>query len=332
VASTRLLSVVVTSYTTERLPDVYELLASIKAQSYPYLETVFVAERSTELCKKVKSYGDENSVPNLKVVFNDGEQGASAARNLGVKEAKGDIIAFVDDDTVLFPDWADEMVKAYLDSAIVGVTGPAFPLWEDKSMSWFPEEFYWITSCTAWCDWQRSTDVRNIWTMNGSFAREVFDGGDFFSPDCGLRNGKRTSWRDPPSEEIDLSMRVKEHFHKRIIYAPDVKVQHRVGRYRLGWRFISQRSYSVGYQRRLLRTLYPHAENGKDNLSQEHQLLKRIFTRLLPDIFRTFFTHPVVAGRKLHVTVTSLIFVSLGYYSYLFSRQSGKLQRKEIGS
>ncbi|MCL0073618.1 glycosyltransferase [Dehalococcoidia bacterium] len=175
-----LLSIIVTSYTTERLGDIYELLNSIKAQSYPDIETIFIAERSPELYERVKEYGEEifrdsvetgrdsveirslnldeaQPIPKnlpFKVLFNDGEPGLSAARNLGIKEAKGDIIAFVDDVVVLFSDWAEEMVKSYEDDSIIGVTGPAFPLWEDESMKWLPEEFYWYSKlhCLVWLE------------------------------------------------------------------------------------------------------------------------------------------------------------------------------------
>jgi len=78
----------------------------------------------------------------LKVILNDGKYGLSTARNVGIKHANGDIIVFVDDDVLLCPDWAEKMVEAYKDNAIIGVTGPAFPLWEDASMAWFPKEFY----------------------------------------------------------------------------------------------------------------------------------------------------------------------------------------------
>jgi glycosyltransferase involved in cell wall biosynthesis len=161
-----LLSIIITSYTIERSRDIYELMNSIKAQTYPNIETIFVAESSAELFDKVKIYAAENNNINITVVFNDGEPGLSAARNLGIKEAKGDIIAFVDDDTVLFNDWAEEMVKTYTDDSIIGVTGPAFPLWEDEEAGkWFPEEFYWVISCTAWSGWSDVRRVRNAWGM-----------------------------------------------------------------------------------------------------------------------------------------------------------------------
>ncbi|MDD3678609.1 MAG: hypothetical protein PHD14_05220, partial [Dehalococcoidales bacterium] len=50
------LSLVITSYTTERLNDIYELLDSIKEQTYRNMETIFVVERSQELRDKLNDY------------------------------------------------------------------------------------------------------------------------------------------------------------------------------------------------------------------------------------------------------------------------------------
>ncbi|HEY40753.1 MAG TPA: glycosyltransferase [Dehalococcoidia bacterium] len=314
-----LLSIVITSYTTERLRDIYELMDSIKNQTYPDIETIFVTESSMELFDKVKAYASENATFNLAVVLNNGEQGLSAARNIGIKQAKGDIIAFVDDDTVLFDNWAEQVVMAYADDSIIGVTGPALPLWEDESMSWFPEELYWVISCTAWSGWNEVREVRNAWGMNMSFRREAFERAGLFVSDFGLHNSRRTGWADPPSEDVDLSIRVRESTGKHIVYNPDVRVRHRVYSYRIKQKFIIHRAYSVGYQRRMLKRLYPEAENGKDLLGQEHQLLRRILTWLFPSIFGTFLTNPVIAWRRLSVTMTALFFVAIGYYSPLLN-------------
>ena len=316
-ASQPLLSIIITSYTTERINDIYELLDSIKAQAYPNIETIFVAERTQELIDRIGDYANRQRIPNLKLLFNDGEPGLSAARNVGVGEARGDIIAFIDDDVVLLPDWAEEIVKAYTDDSVIGVTGPASPLWEDESMSWFPEEFYWIISCTAWCDWKETTEVRNAWGMNMSFRREAFEKAGNFIPRFGLCNSSRAKWADPPSEDVDLSLRAKSKTGKRIIYSPDAAVRHRVYAHRIKQRFVMQRAYSVGYQRRMIKRLYPDIKDGDRLLNQEHRLLKRILGRLFPDILKNLFVNPVIAWRKSWVTFTALTFVALGYYSHL---------------
>ena len=169
-----LLSIIITAYTAERLNDIYDLLKSIKSQTYLNTETIFVVEHSYELLGKVNSYAVELNILHLKVFFNDGEPGLSAARNVGIKAASGDIIAFVDDDVLLYPDWAEKMVKAFCNDCIIGITGPALPLWEDDSMAWFPQEFYWIISCTAWDDENRVKEVRNAWGMNISGEKQYY--------------------------------------------------------------------------------------------------------------------------------------------------------------
>jgi len=307
-------SVIITSYTTQRLGDIFELLDSIKAQTCTNIETIFVAERSMELYSRVQAYVQENGIPNAKVIFNDGETGLSAARNLGIKEAKGDIIAFVDDDVLLSPAWVEEMVKTYQDDSIIGVTGPASPLWEDETMSWFPEEFYWIMSCTAWSDWNETREVRNAWGQGMSFRRAAFEKCGLFLNEFGFHKG-------PMAEDNEFSLRVRTRTGKSIVYCPTLKLWHKVHKYRLSWKFIKERAYWIGYSRHMLTRYYSQkAVNQTDILSQEHQLLKRILTRLFPSIARGFFTNPVVAWRKLLVSVTALFSVALGYYSYLLPK------------
>ncbi|MEE8373612.1 MAG: glycosyltransferase [Dehalococcoidia bacterium] len=311
------LSVIITCYALDRLSDLLALLDSVTMQTYRPLETILVLESSRELFDQVSSYVGERKIPNTKVLFNSGEEGLSAARNMGVGRARGDIIAFVDDDSVLFPNWAEEMVKPYSSEDIIGVTGPAVPLWEEAGMAWFPEELYWIVSCTAWCEWDKMTEVRNGWGMNMSFRREVFDQGELFSHAFGLRDANRTCWVDPPSEDVDLSLRVKAKTGKTIVFVPTVVVKHRVYRRRLRMSFIRRRAFSVGYQRRMLGRLYPDIDTGSDPLGQEHRLLRRIARRLLPDIARTLLQDPITGWRKLSVTANALAFVAIGYLAPL---------------
>ncbi len=311
-----LLSIVITSYTTERLNDIFELLDSLQSQTYSKMETIFVAERSIELYDRVKVYTEEKGIANTRVLFNHGEPGLSAARNLGIKEAKGEIIAFVDDDALPFPDWAGEMAKTYQDDSIIGVTGPAFPLWDDESMSWFPEEFYWIISCTAWADWNKLTEVRNAWGMNMSFKREAFEKYGLFKNELGFHKG-------PMAEDNEFSLRVRAGTEKWLVYNPNVKLWHKVHKYRLSWRFIMERAYWIGRSRRMMR--YHQADREANLLDTEYRLLRRIITRLLPDILKGLFSHPIVSWRRLWVTLIALFFVAIGYFPYpfasLFTRQ-----------
>ena len=309
------MSIIVTSYTTERIKDIFELLDSIKDQTYSNTETIFVVEGSRGLYERVRAYVEDNRIFNMTVVFSNEKLGLSAARNVGVKEAKGDILAFVDDDAVLFPEWAQETVKTYQDDSIIGVTGPAIPLWKGSALEWFPEEFYWLIGGTAWYDQNVLVDVRNAWGMNMSFKRQAFAVCGGFQSDFGLRNVARSSWRNPPSEDVDFSFRVKRKTGKRIVYSPGVRVYHRISGGKVTLAFVMQRAFSVGYQRRMIKKFYEEPDKDDDVLVFERKLTNRIFTRLLPSILGNFFKNPGMTLRRALITLVVLTSVGLGYYS-----------------
>ena len=312
-----LLSIVATSYSADRLEDIFRLLDSIKGQTYQNIEMVFVAEGSTELYNGVKTYAQGKAVPAVRVVFNQMEPGASASRNIGIRQANGELIALVDDDVQLFPDWAEEMVKTYADDSIIGVTGPAFPRWEDESMSWFPDEFSWLWGGTQWGNWgDEIREIRNVGGMNCSFRREGFEkaGGYLTS----LKTLQEGGWFQPTGEEVEFSLRVKKVTGKRIVFNPKVRVYHRVYKERFRTRVIAKRAFRMGYLRHMAKSIYGDKKEVEAGSRAEHTLLKRIFTRLLPDILKTFFRHPIIAWRKLSVSIIAILFTSLGYLMYFF--------------
>ena len=309
---TPLLSIVVTSYLVQRLKDIYALLDSVKNQSYRNIEVIFVTERSRELYEKVKTYAEEKGIPNMVSVFNDGEPGQSPARNLGIKHAKGNIIAFVDDDVVLFPDWGEEMVRTYDNDSIIGVTGPASPLWEDESLTWLPEEFYWVTSCTPFAGWSELMAVRTAGGMNMSFRREAFDH-CLFSQDFG-HIGQEQQKVGPVVDDAEFSINLRLKTGKLILYNPRVRVQHRVYAYRLSRRFVRGQAYWQGYSKALLRRVYRNDPDTRA-LVRERALLRRILLSLLPSIALGFFSHPKLAWKRLSLATAVLFHVGLGYFS-----------------
>lgn len=310
---TPLLSIIITSYDMDRLRDTLELLDSIQAQTYSNIETIFVAERSVDLYNRVKGYVQEKALHNFKVVFNERELGMSAARNLGIRNTAGAIIAFIDDDALPFPDWAEETVKIYEDDSVIAATGPALPLWENVSMKWIPDEFYWLIGCTAWSDWQEQREVRNTWGMNMSFKREAFEIAGDFSTEIGAIQGKRLH-----GEEDELSLRIKQKTGKRIIFSPKVRVKHRVYKHRLTAKYIARSSYWIGYTRQVMSRLYSNDHEGQNVLNVEHQLLRRIINRFFPRTLAGLFRHPRTAWRQLFLAANALFFVAAGYISGKF--------------
>ena len=300
------LSLVITSYTMERLNDILELLVSVKKQSYKNMETIFVVERSEELRDKIKAFINEKNIQNIQVVFSNEKLGLSIARNLGITKAKGEIIAFADDDVVLFPNWAEEMVQAFDNDSIIGVTGSAFPLWENDSLKWLPEEFYWLISCTAWTGWSKPKIVRGAFGANMAFKREAFTDNFLFAPNTGYTNG---SQHQPVSDDLEFSLRLKKKTKRNIIFSPGPQVWHRVGKQRLSFRFVAQRAHQVGCTRRIIRRYYAE-EFG--SFEQENQVIKGIFKTLV-GIPKALVTKPVLAWKKVSITGEILVSAAVGY-------------------
>lgn len=318
-----LLSIIITSYTMERLNDIFDLLDSIKAQTYPNIETILIVERSTELFERLKQYAVEINIPRTKILFNDGERGLSAARNMGVSNASGEIIAFVDDDAFPVHDWAEEIVKTYQDISVIGLTGPSIPLWEEQGLDWVPEEFYWIIGGSGYNEWTENREIRNVSGTNMSFRKEAFDTAGLFLTQLGAKGGGASGKHELVGDETELSIRVTQKTSKRILYNPKVKVRHKVYKFRVKAGFIARRAYWEGYTKALFKHNYNTGKNGSEVLKVEHQLLRRILIKLIPEILFGFFTRPVISWRKFGLTVNAVFFVGLGYLQYTLESLTG---------
>ena len=306
-----IISIVITAYTIERINDIFELLDSVQAQTFKDLETIFIIERSEELLYKVNDYIKQKNIACVNAIFSKDKIGLSGARNLGITKAKGKIIAFIDDDVVLFPNWAEEMVKAYHDESTIGVTGPGLPMWEDNKLKWLPEELYWIVSATAFTGWTEERAVRTAWVMNMSFRREAFNQ-CLFSTNFGQTTGGKEAWKAGPVDDAEFSIKLRLKTKKAIMYNPRVQVYHKVYIYRLTRKFIRGQCYWQGYSKALLKKMYPDDADTKA-LVKEMDLLKRILLKLIPRSLLGLFRNPSLYGKRLFYTGYVLFYVALGY-------------------
>src|SRR5436305_1243482 len=131
-------SVVVATHNRPRV--IQYCLDSLLALHYPHYEIIVVdnAPDSSTTADVIRQiYGD---VPQVHYVRED-RPGASWARNRGIATARGEILAFTDDDVVVDPYWLIELVRAFrLTDNVACVTGLLLPLeLETPAQSWIEE-------------------------------------------------------------------------------------------------------------------------------------------------------------------------------------------------
>ena len=299
------------------MKDVRQLLDSLQAQTYPGLEIIFVGERLSELCDEVTSYAHKQAIAPFKALFNGGPPGLSPARNLGIEQAKGDIIAFLDDDAIAFPDWAEQMIAAFArDDEPIAVTGPVFPAWEDESLRWLPDEFYWILSCTVpgSSEHDEPQEVRNVWGVNMAFRREAFQHCRFSDTFVGGNQGSSDSSKlGLLGDDTEFCLRLYAKTGRPIIFSPAVRVFHKVYRHRLASRFIRRRAFWEGYTKAVLGKLGAEGMERRLDMSTEYTLLRRILFRFFPRSLFQLPLSPALTGRRLLLAADVLLHVALGY-------------------
>jgi GT2 family glycosyltransferase/sugar lactone lactonase YvrE len=123
-------SVVVCAYNAA--DTIADTLDSLGRLTYPDFEVIVVndgsRDRTGEIAKRYPVRVIE--IPN---------GGLSAARNLGLAEATGEIVAYTDADVRVEPDWLSYLVQPFLSSDVVGSGGPNV----------VPADDPWVAQCVA---------------------------------------------------------------------------------------------------------------------------------------------------------------------------------------
>jgi len=313
------IGVVVTCYSMDRLVDVLRLIGSIRGQTSPVDELVLVVQQSQELLRALRPELDGLAPTHVTLRFLDVARGVSHARNTGITEITSDVVAFVDDDSILAADWAAATRSFYHEHpGVIGVAGAIIPLWDAAAMKWFPRELYWMLSCTYWA-WSHPVPVRNGYGANMSFRREAFLCGRCFSEGCGVGAWGTSGWRGMGGEEPELALRVVRETAKPIMYVPAIRAWHRIRPYRLRAKTLVRRAYWEG---RLKAALSRGAAGSTGVLTTEFSLL-RLMLRAQSDRLVLLLTRPLTALRQEALVITVVATVGIGFVE-------GKLRRDRL--
>ncbi|MEU7074484.1 glycosyltransferase family 2 protein [Streptomyces narbonensis] len=266
-------SVVICVYTEERWEDILAAVDSVRKQSLPPLETLLVVDHNERLLERLtEEYADERLHEEVRVLANAGPRGLSSGRNTGIAAARGEFVAFLDDDAVAEPDWLHHFAAAYDGPEVMAVGGRTLPAWASgRRPAWFPEEFDWVVGCTYRGLPPGRARVRNVLGGNASFRRTAFDAAGGFATGIG-RDGDR---RPLGCEETELCIRLAKAMPGAVLLIDDrAVIHHKVPAVRERFGYFRTRVYAEG----LSKALVARSVGAQKGLESE----RRYTTRVLP--------------------------------------------------
>lgn len=258
-------SVVVAAHTLDRWGDIVAGADALAHQTVAPLEVLLVVDHNPELLARARA-----ELTGVRVLENPRTGGASGARNTGIAEAKGDVVAFLDDDARPEPDWLERLLAAYDDPAVKAVGGVARPVWPQRRPAHLPPELDWLVGCTYLGQPTRRTDVRNLWGCNMSVRAEVFAEVGDFDEEVG-----RIGLIPLGNEETELCIRIGQRLPgARVVYEPSAVVHHRVTEARCRWSYLVTRSHAEGISKAAMSRVVGQGDATSDE--------RRYATRVLP--------------------------------------------------
>lgn len=171
--------------------------------------------------------------------------GKSFALNTGVAQAKGDLLAFTDDDVLVAPEWLAGLVETFKQYECMGVAGRCVAAWGSVvKPGWFTTEgSYGLCSGII-----PFLDLGNLpkqttqapFGMNMAFKRSAFEQYGLFRTDLGPVGSKRGQCED--TEFGRRLMRAGE----KIFYSPKAMVFHPVLPDRITKRYVLSYYFNMG--------------------------------------------------------------------------------------
>ncbi len=190
-----MISVIIPVYNNEK--TIRQCLESVSNQSISDYEIIVIDSSKDNTTKMIKEF------KNIKLIHLDEKTDPGKGRNIGVKEAKGDIIAFTDSDCIVDYDWLKNIQEAHKHHDIVG--GPVLNGYKTTA-SWaaYFSEFSHMMP-------DKKKQVSHIPTCNISYKKKIFDEYGYFPEDIF------------PMEDRLFNGKLK---NEKIIFDPKIRIKH----------------------------------------------------------------------------------------------------------
>ncbi len=232
------LSLIVPTFNREKILDI--CLRSLAAQKTDgrLFEIVVVDNNSTDGTRDlVESYIRSD---NRFVYVREENQGLSHARNRGFQAARGEYLAYLDDDVIVPSSYVSNMC-AIIDKHKPDLIGaPVFPYYTDPKPGWYDDQLATLFH-TGSPGFSMDCDIVG---GNMAFRKQKLAELGMFDPRIGM---KGTGLGFGGETQVVRKYRaVTPSMEQRVFYSPDCWVLHHVPAYKMRIAYILRRSYIQG--------------------------------------------------------------------------------------
>jgi GT2 family glycosyltransferase len=261
-------SVVVCTASHQRAQLLRSCIGSLLAGTRVPDEILVVVDQNPSLKAELSS-----SLPGCVRLLETERPGLSEARNAGTRQCSSDVVAFVDDDAAVEPEWLASILSEFeADATAVGVGGTVLPRW-GAARRWLCDELLWVVGCTYRGHREDSGPIRNPIGCNMAFRLDALIAVGGFATQFGKRGNALET-----CDETELSLRIERSFGPGCIrFAPSARVRHFVPVERISWRLLLRRSLSEGLSKGRIQRMYK-----RPALSPERAYARRLLVEAVP--------------------------------------------------
>lgn len=223
-----------------------ETLTSLLSQNFRDYEIIIVCHKNSLQTLPVAN------IP-IKIIEQPGTS-RGMARNIGIANSSGEIVAFIDDDCASREEWLQRGLKTLSENSEIGVVGGRVKVHEKlPEFSQIALNIISIPFINGWSvtfsDFKAKREVSYVPTCNAFFRKDVLEktGGFMDTNYC---------------EDVEICSRVRRLGYK-IVYDPKVEVKHMWKIW--DWHSLIKHFYNYGKGRGRAMIEYPHI--GKVNIS-----------------------------------------------------------------
>ncbi len=240
------LTVVVCTYNREKY--IGECMSHLTKQTVDkgLYEILIINNNSTDRTESViENVIKQNTSVDFRY-FVEKNQGHTYSRNHGIRESKGEIIAFIDDDAFVHKDYCQAIISFFEQNpTIMAIGGRIVPVYEDEEPKWLSKYLLPLVAALDMGD-QPKAFKGNKFPIgaNMAFRKSAFEIYGIFDTDLGRRGSELEG-----GDEKEMFSRLRKGGEK-VFYVPEVCVEHIIPPHRLEESYIKGLAIGVGKSER----------------------------------------------------------------------------------